>query len=378
MRYCKKCLYPDTKPDLIFDEEGVCSACRSFEKRKEIDWARRWEELKQILEYGCQSPKNYDCIVPGSGGKDSTFQAIFIRNMGFNPLIVTATTDFPSELGNKNIENLKENGFDYIEYTPNPVIRRKIARIAFYEVGDLSWAEHASIFSRPIELAMQMGIKTVVWGENPQGEYGGPEEADQNKFLTPRWREEYGGLLGLRVSDLVGREGIREDDLIPYQSPTQKEFDESGIKSIFLGHFIEWDGWANSIFSMVHGFTTFPGMVETSLCDYENLDNYITGPRDYFKFLKYGFGRATDIACNHIRRGRLKREMAFQLVRKRERFPWTYLGKPLADILAPFGISVREYIQGCDEFTNRKIFQISVDGKISKESDGTPCLWPSE
>jgi N-acetyl sugar amidotransferase len=378
MKYCKKCLYPDTKPDLIFDEEGICSACRSFERRKGIDWARRWDELKQILGGSRQSPHNYDCIIPGSGGKDSTFQAIFVRNMGFNPLIVTATTDFPSELGKKNIENLKENGFDYIEYTPNLIIRRKIARIALNEVGDLSWPEHASIFCIPVRLAIQMGIKTVIFGESPQNEYGGPEGTGENLYLTHRWREEFGGLLGLRVSDFIGREGIRAADLIPYQYPPEDQVSRSEVKVIFLGQFIEWDGWANSVFSMAHGLTTFSGMIEGSLADYENLDNYITGPRDYFKFLKYGFGRATDIACNHIRRGRLQKELAFQLVRKRERFPWSYLGKPLAEILKPFDINIDQYISVCNRFTNTKIFQTDAKGKLIKDKDGTPCPWPSE
>src|SRR6185295_4405365 len=178
LKYCVRCLYPDSKPDLFIDVEGVCSACRSFEQRKAIDYGKRKEELLAILEkYRSKDGSNYDCIVPGSGGKDSTYQALKIRELGFNPLIITATTDHLTDIGRRNIENLKNQGFDYVEVTPNPVVRKCIAKLALATVGDIEYAEHLAMFTIPIREAVNRNIPLVIYGENSQHEYGGPEKA---------------------------------------------------------------------------------------------------------------------------------------------------------------------------------------------------------
>ena len=144
--YCKRCVMPETKPDLVIDEEGICNACRYMEKRKEIDWNQRKKELLRILDqYRSKDGSNYDCIIPVSGGKDSHYQTIKILELGFNPLCVTATTCKLSDIGRRNIENLKNLGVDYIELTTNPMVRRKINKLALNDVGDISWPEHVNI-----------------------------------------------------------------------------------------------------------------------------------------------------------------------------------------------------------------------------------------
>ena len=123
LTYCKHCVMPDTKPDLRLDDEGVCNACRSYEKRKEVDWDARQRELLQVLEkYRSRDGSNWDCIVPVSGGKDSTYQVVRMQQLGLNPLCVTSTTCDLSEIGRKNIENLKHLGVDYVEMSPNPLV----------------------------------------------------------------------------------------------------------------------------------------------------------------------------------------------------------------------------------------------------------------
>ena len=125
--YCKHCVMPETKPDLYIDEQGICSACRYFENRKEVNWEERKKALLQILEkYRSNNASNYDCIIPVSGGKDSHYQTIRILELGMNPLCVTATTDKLSDIGRHNIENLKKLGVDYLEVSVNPNIRRRI------------------------------------------------------------------------------------------------------------------------------------------------------------------------------------------------------------------------------------------------------------
>ncbi len=376
MRYCTRCVMPDTRPDLALDAEGVCNACRHFERRAAIDWDQRKEELKRILaRHRSADGRNWDCLIPVSGGKDSHFQTIRMLELGMNPLCVTATTCDLSEVGRRNIENLKSLGVDYVEVTTNRRVRAALNRIGLREVGDISWPEHVSIFTIPVRLAVQFRVPLLIWGENSQNEYGGPAADADNHVLDRRWLDTYGGLLGLRVADLVGREGLTARDLIPFTYPSEEELRAVGVTGLFLGYFLPWDGFTNALVAQGHGFTTLPHCVEGSLVTYENLDNHQTGIHDYFKFLKFGFGRATDLACLHLRRGRLTRQDAFALVRRHDgKFPWTYLGKPLEKILEPLGITLDEFVAICDRFTNRDLFVTDAQGRLVKDREGNLTL----
>lgn len=370
--YCKRCLYPDSKPDLRFDERGVCSACIGYEQRTAVDWDKRRAEFIELTNrYRNKDVSNYDCVVPVSGGKDSTYQVIRLLQHGLNPLCVTATTDSLSEVGRRNLENIGKLGVDHIEINLNPVVRRRINKLALSEIGDISWPEHVAIFTVPVRMATQLKIPLLVWGENSQNEYGGPAAAQESHYLDRRWLEEFGGLLGLRVSDLVGLEGIGRRDLVQYSYPTDAEMRASGVTGIFLGHYFPWDGYQNALIAQGYGFETLPTMVEGSLANYENLDNYQTGIHDYFKYLKFGFGRATDIASNHIRRGRLAREDAVAIVKRHDgKFPGTYLGRAIGDILKEIDMTVEEFVMVCDRFTNKRLFKTDNRGKPVRNRDG--------
>ena len=372
LTYCVRCVMPDTKPDLHLDENGVCNACRNYEDREQIDWAERGEELEKLLaKYRNVDGSNWDCIVPVSGGKDSTYQVIRMLQLGLRPLAVTATTCDLSGLGRENLDNLKQLGVDHVEMSPNPLIRAKLNGIGLKQVGDISWPEHVGIFTIPVRAAVQFNVPLLVWGENSQNEYGGPAAAAGGSVLNRRWLEEFGGMLGLRVSDLVGTNGIEAHHLIPYSYPSDEELKRVGVTGLFLGHYIPWDGLSNSLIAQANGFKVYDDIVEGSMVNYENLDNHQTGIHDYFKFLKFGFGRATDIACVHIRRSRLTRQDGIEIVNRHDgKFPWEYLGKSLNDILRPLEISVDEFVKICDQFTNKKIFKRDSDGKLIKDSNG--------
>lgn len=371
LKYCVRCVMPHTKPDLHIDEEGVCNACRSYEKRKEVDWDQRKSELLTLLEKYRKHGSNWDCIVPVSGGKDSTYQVIRMLQLGLNPLCVTSTTCDLSEIGRRNIENLQRLGVDHVEFSPNPLVRAKLNRIGLTEVGDISWPEHVGIFTIPVRAAVQYNVPLIVWGENSQNEYGGPAAATENNTLTRRWLEEFGGLLGLRVSDLSETYGIEQRHLLPYQYPSDEELQRVGVTGLFLGHYLPWDGLSNALIAQANGFVTYDEPVEGSMVNYENLDNHQTGIHDYFKYLKFGFSRATDIACLHVRRGRITRQDAIEIVKARDgKFPWSYLGKPLAEILEPLGMTTDEFIKICDRFTNKKIFKRDASGVLAKDRHG--------
>lgn len=372
LKYCSRCVMPDTKPDLILDEEGVCNACRSYERRKEVDWDAREKELVEVVaRYRNRAGGNWDCIVPVSGGKDSTYQVVRMLQLGLNPLCVTSTTCDESALGRLNLENLQALGVDHVQFSPNPLVRAKLNRIGLTQVGDISWPEHVGIFTIPVRAAVQYNVPLIVWGENSQNEYGGPASASENSVLNRRWLEEFGGLLGMRVSDLIGMEGIEARHLIAYTYPTDEELARVGVTGLFLGHYLPWDGLSNTLIAQANGFISYDKVVEGSMVNYENLDNHQTGIHDYFKFLKFGFGRTTDLACLHIRRGRLNRQDGLDAVRRLDgKFPWVYLGKSLSQILEPLGLSVEEFVRVCDQFTNKKIFLRDTAGKLVKDAHG--------
>ena len=175
----------------------------------------------------------------------------------------------------------------------------------------------------------------------------------------------------MRVTDLIGMEGIEAKDLISYTYPSDEDLVRVGVTGLFLGHYIPWDGLSNALIAEANGFHTYDKVVEGSMVNYENLDNHQTGIHDYFKFLKFGFGHATDLACMHIRRGRLTRQDGLEAVKRLDGvFPWEYLGKPLKDILRPLDISKDEFIKLCDKFTNKKIFKRDESGASIKDRDG--------
>jgi len=370
--YCKRCIMPETKPDLLIDQEGVCNACRAFEKRRNINWIERENELKSILsEYRRKDGANYDCIVPVSGGKDSHIILLKMLEYGMTPLCITASTCRLSEIGRKNIENMKRLGVDYIEYTTDRVIRKKINRLAFVQIGDISWPEHVTIFTIPVQMAVKFNVPLIIWGENSQNEYGGPAQASDSKILDRRWLEEFGGLLGLRVSDLIGRDGIEKRHLIPFTYPTDEELKKVGVTGLFLGYFFPWDGYSNALLGQAYGMRTYHKAVEGSMVNYENLDNCHMGIHDYFKYIKYGFGRATDLACLHIRRGRITRKEGLEAVKRLDgKFPWTYLGCPLETVLKEdLEMSLDEFIKVSDRFTNKKLFLCDPRGNLVKDRE---------
>ena len=364
---------PGTKPDLKINQEGVCNACESFQDRKEIDWHERRKELDDVLgRYRNKTGENWDCIIPVSGGKDSTFQVIKMLEFGMNPLCVTATTCDLTEVGKENIENIKKLGVDYVEMSPNPLVRAKLNKIGLEEVGDISWPEHVGIFTIPVRAAVQFRIPLIIWGENSQNEYGGPAAASDNNTLDRRWLEEFGGLLGLRVDDLIGQDGLSRKDLIPYFYPDDAELSNAGVTGLFLGHYIPWDGLSNALVATAYGFKVSESITLGSMVNYENLDNYQTAIHEYFKYLKFGFGRTSDHASLHIRRNRITRETGMEIVKRLDgKFPCEYLGKSLEDILKPLNMTVEQFSKTCDQFTNKKIFQKDSQGNLMRSEDGS-------
>jgi N-acetyl sugar amidotransferase len=373
IKYCSKCLFPETKPDLFFDEDGVCSACiAAEEKNKGIDWLQREKEFYEIINY-YKRPKSeigYDCLIPVSGGKDSTYQAYFMKEKcGMNPLCVCFETTAVTELGQKNLDNLSKMGLDVIHFKKNSEVYKKMVVESFKRVGDEMWPNHIGIFTIPVVFAVKFNIPLIIWGENSQQEYGGPNlDSVKNRILNRKWLEEFGGLLGNRIQDMIGVNGITEKELTPYFYPSDEEIERVGITGIFLGSYFFWDARKQLEIIEKYGFSVKEdGPTEGTYTNYENLDEKLVGLHDYLKYVKYGFGRATDHVCIDIRNGRLTREQGIELVKK---YDGKYPNYGVSEFIKYSGLSKREVDFIIDSYTNPLIFKQDEFGNFLKDFEG--------
>jgi len=322
MRYCKKCVEPESNPGLTFDSEGVCNVCTNYDKKPVVDWDKRLAELKKVADWAKANSKgSYDCVIGVSGGKDSTKQALYARDvLGLNCLLVNNPPDVITKAGAYNIENLYNHGFDLIKYYANPVVYKKIVLRALEEYGNPQKPSEYTIAAIPLRVAINFKIPLVIHGENSALEMGEPEE-----FTT---EADFGGsALGFANSNTVrgGQardwldDGLEMKDLLPYQYPSPEEIKSSGVQAIYLGYYLrEFNTFNNAKFAIERGLMTR----EESLYElgryhrYSALDGDINIINGMIKLLKFGYGSATDKASLDIRSGKITRDEAIALVKE--------------------------------------------------------------
>lgn len=363
---CLRCVMPNTRPDTPF-VDGVCQACINYANRPQIDWAARQRALEELLDrfHG-------ECIVPSSGGKDSTYQVMKLLQLGAHVTVVTARTCHLTPIGRANIDNLARHART-IEVVPNMAVRAKLNRLGLEMVGDISWPEHVAIFTTPFRMAADLRIPLIIYGENPQDQYGGPLGSEQSKQMGGRWRSEFGGFLGLRPSDLVGVEGLTERDMADYMLPVH----ELNLEAHFLGAYIPWDSHDNAEKAMQAGLEPFrdrDGIARApataNLWPAENLDNAQTGLHDHFMYRKYGYGRGCAQASVDVRSGLATREVALQWVEVNDgAFPYQYAGVVFEDVLDRIEITKHQLYDLMDRYTNWDIFD-----RIHNHADCRPYL----
>jgi N-acetyl sugar amidotransferase len=351
MVYCKRCVSPTTRPGLELNEEGICSACVSAsQKARDINWDKRRGELESIFaRHRRKIETEYDCIVPVSGGKDSTYQVHMVKNIfGMNPLCITFRPLSRTRRGEENLQALRNIGVDHIDFAPNPVGVNKLTRRAFEEFGDCSLLDHLSIYTLIPNLALRLRIGLVIWGENPYMEYGGPEDNRKMSGLNLKFFREHHILKGRTVHNWV-------DEELPL---TELQI---GYEPIFLGYFLPWDAKQNVEMAIKCGFKPRETGPIMGLYDYADLDCMNIVIHHYFKWLKFGFNRITDHASNEIRKGRLSREEAVRLIREREGL------KPPKEYIRAFcrqiDITVEHFWEVAERFRNRDIWKKNEDSQ---------------
>ncbi len=313
MQYCVRCCMPASNEGVHFDEMGICLACRSSEQKIHIDWNERERQLRQILEHYKGLGNDYDCIVPISGGKDSTFQLYVITQVyRMRPLAVTFSHNWFTETGKYNLQNaLEKFNVDHVQFTPNRALINKLARESLLKIGDSCWHCHAGVGAFPLQVAVRYRIPLLVWGESIAETSG--RASHYNPMI--RFDRDY----FTRVSAKVYPEGMVCDgitlrDLAPFKLPSAEELEAVGVVGIHLGDYIFWDDERQMEFVRdVYGWRE--DHVEGTYKGYKSVECRMAGVHDYTKFLKRGFGRGTDHASADVRAGLLTREEAFELAK---------------------------------------------------------------
>lgn len=369
LNYCSRCIMPTTRPEQVF-KDGVCDACYSAEdKHNKIDWDLRRLEFESILSKYRGDGSYYDCVIPVSGGKDSCYQALTMRDdFGMTPLCVTHTPCDQTEVGRENLEFLRNLGFDLIQVSANRKWYRELVRIGFFKLGDCCWPEHIGIFTAPVRVAVNYKIPLLIWGENSQFEYGGPASKRENNFLDRNWLEQF-QMSGHRLSDVI-HDGVDLNNIKTLHYPIDSEINEIGVTGLFLGYFIKWDTKRNTDVMLNLGWHRNPdGPVEGAYNDIENLDcKWIGGLHDYMKFIKYGYGRATDQLCVEIRAGRMTREEAVSNLKTSSEglIPWKFI----PDLLDYLSISEGDFLSNLDKFANKVLFERDIKtGTLKKDEN---------
>lgn len=371
MRYCKKCVQPDTRPRVYFDENGVCGACLWEEEKKTIDWQKREAKLREIIHWAKEQAKErggYDCVVGVSGGKDSTFASLYARDkLGLNCLLVNAAPAQNTEIGKHNIDNLLNLNFDMFTIKVKPESLRKLIKRDFYKYLNISKPTEFPLWASVFHVALAYNIPLIVQGENEALTLGARGDMTLDDDASQVYKNDtLAG--GNALKEYSGYQGIEEKDLFLYQFPEHKLFARANIRAIWLQYYVkEWSQTGNAKFSMRHGIRIRDDSLENlgRIHRHSALDSDFHPVNQLFKYVKFGFGFATDEACYDIRDGRLTREEGFELVKKYDGLCGQYYIKKFCDYI---DITLAEFWRVVESFRNKELFE-KVNGRWKLKSD---------
>jgi N-acetyl sugar amidotransferase len=365
MKFCIKCLQPDTRPNSHFSKDGACPACEYDLLIQSVDWNERSEILKEILEDNPRKEGYYhDCIIGVSGGKDSTRQALFVRDkLGLNPLLVCLTypPEQVTERGVDNLSNLINLGFDVVISAPAPQTWRKLKREGFKKFTNSFRSTEMALFASVPQIAIQYGISLILWGENPSLQLGDMKTLGHTGYDGNNLR--YANTLSSGTDWMVNC-GCNYSELIPYIYPDPEEFDEYNLQIVYLGWF--WGDWSevdNAMYSCLTGLTIRTDTVEKTadLYGITALDEDFTPINQLIKYYKFGFGRVTDFVNEDIRLGRLSRKEGIVLI---EKYDDAWDEQYVKDYCEYLEISVEFFWNHVRKSTNKDLFTIHENGSI--------------
>ena len=360
MKYCKKCLMPNTRPGIKFDTDGVCIPCINYEKQAETDWDERKRELESICEkYRGTNGNGYDCAIAVSGGKDSHFQVYYMKEvMKMNPVLLSVGAIDWTETGRKNVENLSDTfSCDIISLNPNRNVARQMAKKAFSEIGSPTWYLDALIYSYPYKMAMQLNLKLLVYGEDVNYTYGGEHDIETssamlqplNDVVKPVWEKWF-------------EDGdITEKEMNSARQPSLEECENAGLEPIYLSYFVPWDSHHNYQIAKKWGFRTLDQehKREGTLENYNQIDSLGYLINQFLKYPKFGHASATEMASRWIRSGLKTREEMIPLVEEHDGI----LDKEVLNKFCEFtNMSTQEFWSTLGKWYNQDLFEQDKNG----------------
>ena len=378
--FCKRCVMSNQRPassvefrhtpaqkhrTLHFDEEGVCDACRFAERKEQIDWAQREKELLRLLDRFRRQDGAYDCLVPGSGGKDSCYAAHVLKyKYGMHPLTVTWPPLLYTEIGWKNFLNwLEVGGFDNVTFKPNGRVQRLLTRLS---IENLLHPFQTFILGQKNvapKLALKYEIPLIFYGEN-EAEYGNPvadnETSLRDKSFYAMDNLSDVRLAGVPIRDLMDEHHLSLNDLAAYLPPDCKELERSKIEVQYLGYYLKWTPQEAYYYAVEHtGFEANPARTEGTYSKYNSLDDKSDGLHYYTTYIKFGLGRATYDASQEIRNRHLTREEGVALVK---RFDGEFPGKHFHEVMDHIGMKPDRFVELCDRFRSPHLWRRSSHG----------------
>ena len=369
MKYCKKCLQPDTRPGTQFNLDGICPACDYyFNVHIKADFDERFKILEEQLKIYKNNGSHFDCIIGVSGGKDSTRQAIWVRDkLGLNPLLVCLS--YPPEQitrrGTENISNLINLGFDTVITSLKPVTWKSSVKNGFLKY--LNWAKSCeqALFSSVPQIAIKYGIKLILWGENPALQLGDLNTAGKTGYDGSNLRQ-MNTIKGGNVEWMID-DGFKKSDIFPYRYPSMEEFNKAGIQILYLGWF--WKDWSiinNGTFSSSYGLELREDSFENTgdLWGCFSLDEDWVTLNQMIKYYKFGFGRVNDYCNEGIRHGLITREEGIKLI---EKYEGQISQKYIIDFCEYIDITLSEFWDNVKKVLNKDLFVLKPNGEIMRK-----------
>lgn len=354
INWCSNCLAMSTRPRISFDERGWCNACRWMESKKDINWKKREEELKTLLNKYRRNDGRFDCLVPCSGGKDGSYVAYTLKHKyGMNPLAVTVTPALSLELGDKNLKSFVESGYNHISINACNDAMKKLNKVGFEEMGFPYYGWLIAIPTATIKTALIHDISLIFYGEDGEVEYGGSNETINNPIFDIDYIKRV--YLEGGYEKVLDRSNLNENDLYFFRFPKDNDLLNKDLNLTHLSYFENWDPYRNYLVAKEFcGLKEAESTNEGTFTNFSQNDQALYALHTYLMYLKFGFGRANQDASIEVRRGAMDRNQALNLVRLYDGiFPDNYL----QTYLQYFEMSLEEFNLVLDKYANKDLFE---------------------
>ena len=352
--WCQNCLNMSTRPRIHFDPRGWCNACQWMEEKKGLDWEARRRELLELLEQYRSQSRSFDCVAPVSGGKDGSYVAYQLKHKyGMNPLAVTVTPALSLELGNRNLRNFIDSGYNHIQINPDPHAMRILNRIGLIEKGFPYFGWLIAVQAAVVRLAVNLGIPLLFYGEDGEVEYGGSAESKRNPVYSIDYMKKI--YLEGGYEKVLTASGLTPAQLYFFMFPSDEELKGKDLKITHWSYFEAWDPYRNYLTAKDHcGLEEAGENNSGTFTNFAQNDQALYALHAYLMYLKFGFGRATQDAGIEIRRGAMTRDQAVNLVRL---YDGQYPEEFIPTYLEYYRMSEAEFDAVLDQWANRKIFK---------------------